>query len=218
MSCFFIMTLGSLLMQNIEEIYEIDLSNCEDSQKLVDEVIEKLENATVRNAYVKLKLGNIQINQSQMVFIKSLVEGFGHILAYVDTENDSTREVCIETEISTEGHQGFASISAQEVQNSTLDDLREEFKTGFGNEEEPAKEEVHEEYKPENEPIENEENETTKIVEVIKNNEPEIQKQVIGVYRKADEKENEAEFQDEEVDFYATATNEEVVADTNKTI
>ena len=199
-------------MLNTEEIYEIDLSSCEDSESLVNSVVAKLEEFKARNAYVKLKLGNLEINQSQMVFVKSLIESFSHILAYVDSDNQTTKDVCVEVGISTEGHMSSVIINANEVKNSTLDDLREEFKIGFHNEENIEKTEE----KPFDIKEENAEN--TKVVEVIKDSEIEPQKQVIGIYRKADEKENEQEFQGEDVDFYATPTNEEVVVDTKNTI
>lgn len=212
-------------MQNLEEIYEIDLSNCDNSESLVNDVVARLETLKVKNAYIKLKLGELSINQSQMVFVKSLIESFGHILAYVDTTSNLTREVCVETGISTEGHEGEAVISAMEVKNSTLDDLREEFKTGFQSEDETEtknEEQIAVENQEGKELEIESEAPSTKAVEVIKDdiqNEPEIQKQVIGVYRKADEKENLAEFQDQEdVDFYATPTDEEVVIDSKKTI
>lgn len=201
-------------MQSIEEIYEIDLQNCDNSETLVNDVVAKLENFKIKNAYIKLKLGNIEINQSQMVFIKSLVESFGHILAFIDSENDSTKEVCVLTGISTHGHEGAAIINAEEVKNSSLDELREEFKTGFNNEEgisQTAENSEEEQIIQE----ENFENESSKAVEIIKED---IQKQTIGVYRKADEQENEAEFQNEEIDFYATPTDETVVADTKNTL
>ena len=217
---FFYYDFGKFTMQNLEEIYEIDLSNCENSEGLANDVVAKLEAFKINNAYIKLKLGDLSINQSQMVFIKSLIESFGHILAYVDSNSDIVREVCVETGISTEGHKGEAVISAMEVKNSSLDDLREEFEQGFQNENE-TKEEIKHEVVSE---INKNENETpsTKAVEVIKdennNIEQDVQKQVIGIYRKADEKENSLEFQDEDVDFYATPTSEEVVIDNKNTI
>lgn len=209
-------------MQNLEEIYEIDLSNCENSEGLANDVIAKLEAFKINNAYIKLKLGDLSINQSQMVFIKSLIESFGHILAYVDSNSDVIREVCVETGISTEGHKGEAVISAMEVKNSSLDDLREEFEQGFQNESETKTEETKSEENSEiNENEAEAETPSTKAVEVIKDEgatEQDVQKQVIGIYRKADEKENSLEFQDEDVDFYATPTSEEVVIDNKNTI
>ena len=202
-------------MQNTEEIYEIDLTQSESSESLVNDVIARLENFDVKNAYIRLKLGDILINQSQMVFIKSLIEGFGHILAYVDTNSELTREICIKTGISTHGHEGEAVISAKEVKNSTLDDLREEFKSLN---EENKEEETEVNNGPE-QSVDAENTEvTTKVVEIVKDDAQEVQKQVIGVYRKADEKENSEAFQDEDVDFYATPTNEEVVIDNKNTI
>ncbi len=220
-------------MQNLVENYEIDLSSCTDSENLANSVVSALEMTEIKNAYIKLKLGDISINQAQMVSIKSLIESWGHILAYVDTNSEATREVCVEAGISTQGHEGYAAMNAYEVQNSTLDDLREEFKIGFNSDwheensegafdnYENNQEEIKETIEPDENTSKDAQGEVNKVVEVIKDEggeEPEIQKQVIGVYRKADEKENQSEFQDEDVDFYATPTDEDIVIDTKKTI
>ena len=194
-------------MQNIENIYEIDLSSIEDPKMLADSVIAALEDEKAKNASIKLKLGDNKVNQSQMVFIKSLIESYGSKLNFVETSNVLIKDICLEMGIEASKERpeliSISSESFNDIQNAKLDDLREEFKTGFEN-----KEEQQEEEKP-------------KAVELIKSeatDEPEIQKQVIGVYRKADEKENAEFLQDEEVDFYAVPTDETVVIDTKDTI
>lgn len=191
-------------MQNIENIYEIDLSSIEDSKMLADKVVASLEDENAKNASIKLKLGDNKVTQSQMVFIKSLIESYGSKLNFVETSNVLIKDICLEMGIeSSKERPELISISSEsfnDIQNAKLDDLREEFKAGFENKEQ-------EEEKP-------------KTVELIKDEatEPEIQKQVIGVYRKADEKENAQFLQDEEVDFYAVPTDETVVIDTKDTI
>ena len=194
-------------MQNIENIYEIDLSSIEDSKMLADKVVASLEDESAKNASIKLKLGDNKVTQSQMVFIKSLIESYGSKLNFVETSNVLIKDICLEMGIEASKERpeliSISSESFNDIQNAKLDDLREEFKTGFEN-----KEEQQEEEKP-------------KAVELIKSestDEPEIQKQVIGVYRKADEKENAEFLQDEEVDFYAVPTDETVVIDTKDTI
>lgn len=203
MSWFFIMTLGIIEMQNIEATYVIDLTNCTGSEDLVNKVVETLENDAKNAAGIKLKLDNAEINQSQMIFIKSLIESYGKALHAIETTNPLTKDICIEMGINTR-----KETTVEDIQNAKLDELREEFKASLETAQEPEKEpekELEEEYR---------ENETEETAE----NEAAVQKQVIGVYRKADEKENEAEFQDEDVDFYATPTDEAVVIDTKDTI
>ena len=194
-------------MQNIENVYEIDLSLIDDSKMLADKVIASLEDEKAKGALIKLKLGENKVTQSQMVFIKSLIESYGSKLEFVETSNILIKDICLEMGIKVLKERAeVVSITSEtfnDIKNAKLDDLREEFKAGFENKEEFAEEE-----KP-------------KVVEMIKDetmDEPEIQKQVIGVYRKADEKENELEFQEEEVDFYAVPTDETVVIDTKDTI
>lgn len=74
-------------MQNIENIYEIDLSSIEDSKMLADKVVASLEDENAKNASIKLKLGDNKVTQSQMVFIKSLIESYGSKLNFVETSN-----------------------------------------------------------------------------------------------------------------------------------
>ena len=192
-------------MQNIENIYEIDLSSIEDSKMLADKVVASLEDENAKNASIKLKLGDNKVTQSQMVFIKSLIESYGSKLNFVETSNVLIKDICLEMGIEASKERSelisISSESFNDIQNAKLDDLREEFKAGFENKEQ-------------------EEEEKPKTVELIKDEatEPEIQKQVIGVYRKADEKENAQFLQDEEVDFYAVPTDETVVIDTKDTI
>ena len=196
-------------MQNIENIYEIDLSSIEDSKMLADKVVASLEDENAKNASIRLKLGDNKVTQSQMVFIKSLIESYGSKLNFVETSNVLIKDICLEMGIEASKERpeliSISSESFNDIQNAKLDDLREEFKAGFENKEQQQQEE--EEEKP-------------KVVELIKDEttEPEIQKQVIGVYRKADEKENAQFLQDEEVDFYAVPTDETVVIDTKDTI
>ncbi|MDO5437017.1 MAG: septum site-determining protein MinC [bacterium] len=231
-------------MHNIEHNHKIDLTSVPDSQSLVDKVVSSLESLTGKSCEIELNMDKTEINQSQMVFIKSLIQSYGHNLSFVETTNPLTRDICIEMGIRTGNSGFFADRTAitEDIKNAKLDELREEFKSGFENkqtfestEEETRKEEceaqteqnneetleIKEEVKEENESEDENKPEQVKAVEVIKEeiqDETEVQKQVIGVYRKADEKENEAEFQDEDVDFYATPTDESVVIDTKDTI
>lgn len=198
-------------MQNIENIYEIDLSSIDDSKMLADTVIASLEDEKAKNTSIKLKLGDNKVTQSQMVFIRSLIESYGSKLGFVETSNILIKDICLEMGIDTTKERpeliNITSESFNDIQNAKLDDLREEFKSGFEQKEEQTQINTEEE-KP-------------KAVESIKDepsDEPEIQKQVIGVYRKADEKENAEFLQDEEVDFYAVPTDETVVIDTKDTI
>ena len=202
------------MIQNIENIYEIDLKDTVDSKALVDNVINALEKEENKNILVKLNLGENKISQSQMVFIKSLIESYGSKLGFVETQNRLTKDICSEIGINITEKQISAEIksdSLNDMQNEELDDLREQFKTGFENEKKKEEEEER--------AVQPVEDKLPQSVELVKPGETETQKQVISIYRKADEKENELEFQDgDEVDFYAAPTDETVTADTKNTI
>ncbi len=188
-------------MQNFENIYEIDLSSINEPNILADSVVAALEKKQAECASIKLKLGDNKISQSQMVFIKSLIESYGSKLDFVETSNILIKDICLEMGINASKERpeliSISSESFKDIQNAKLDDLREEFKTELDN-----KEDIKEEIDKKKET----------------NEEPKAQKQVIGVYRKADEEENALLLQDEEVDFYAVPTDETVVIDTKDTI
>lgn len=204
-------------MYNFES-YTIDLSNCENSEELVNNVITALDMPVDKTLPVRLKLDNTKVTESQLVSIKSLITGYGFTLGLVETTDDLTGQMCFKMGIPTNSdwvkRESFEDIDRKELENTELDELREEFKAGLEENtcEEENKAEVLEEKQDDYVP--------NKAVELIKDdsNESVPTKQVIGVYRKADEKENEAEFKDEEVDFYATPTDEPVVVDSKQTI
>ncbi|MCD8025109.1 MAG: hypothetical protein LUE64_06195 [Candidatus Gastranaerophilales bacterium] len=217
-------------MQNIEQIQVIDLSKGTNSQEIIDNAVLILDSLKEKNAAIKLHLGAVQINQSQMVFIKSLIESYGHKLAFVETTLEAVRDISLELGINTtNGNFLETNENTSELQNSTLDDLREEFRLGFENrddfsfeneentENSPEKEPLQEENAPKSEDsaLQSDEIETNALQAQEEIN---LQKQTISIYRKADEKENEREFQDKETDFYATPTDEPVVVDTKNTI
>ncbi len=220
-------------MQNTEFL-EIDLTKDKDSEALVNNVVSMLEVSDKKGASVKLKLDDAQISQSQMIFIKSLIESYGFILGFVQTTNSYTRDICIEMGIATNVDTRFVNNEENNIQNEKLDDLREQFKAKF-NEGLLPKEEINDvkeeniiqtqqNNNPDNSIEETKEEINEEAAEEIKtqdneNNADDIQKQVISVYRKADEEENRLEFQDEEeVDFYAPPTNDPVIVDSKQTI
>ena len=221
-------------MQNTE-FFEIDLTQTKDSQALVDYVVNALETSDKKGASVKLKLDDAQISQSQMIFIKSLIESYGFSLGFVQTTNSYTRDICIEMGIGT-SIKAPSAAEYNDIRNEKLDDLREQFKAKFNEgllpdnntkedtqndllENKEEKPEIAEEKKEENNDNDTQDEKYApdeKDEEIEQND---VQKQVISVYRKADEEENRLEFQDEEeVDFYAPPTNDPVVADSKQTI
>ncbi len=179
-------------MHNVEEIYEINLSNCKNSESLANDVISAIEAVDIKNKALKLNLGELEINQSQMVLLKSLIESYNGKIINIQTTNELTKDICIEMGININDEN---RLYTSEIQNAKLDELREEFKNGFENQKEEANPKTD-----------------------TKNIENDLQKQVIGVYRKADEKENEVVFREDDVDFYATPTDEAVVVDTKNTM
>lgn len=194
-------------MQNSVNKSEIDLSNCTTTEELVNGVIRAIDTPD-KPLSVDLKLDNTEINQSQMIFIKSLIESYGSRLVLVRTQNEATLSICKEVGIET----STALEKPQTLGDYVLKSMAEE-------EEAERKRlkalEAATAIKAEREALD------LDIVEMYDNASDleNTKKQVISVYRKADEEEKRAEFKEEEnVDFYATPTDEPIVIDSTSTI
>ncbi len=128
-----------------DNLYLIDLSYLKTPAEIVYDLSTILDTEPARNQRVKLKLGNVDFNKSQLLSIKSLIESINSSLAIVEGKSEITRA---------------SAISAGLVyQNS--DDMVPEL--GFERKEEPEPitfSEVTPEFFPDVEPEHTEENQT----------------------------------------------------------
>lgn len=184
-------------MLNLDEKSIIDLSNCKTTEELVNRVIRAVDTPD-KPLKVALQLDDTEINQSQMIFIKSLIESYGSNLEYVKTKNAATISICNEVHIQAINTDEMSADAANKADKSmTLGDyvlksLAEEEKTKKADEAASIQEDGED------------------IADT--------KKQTISVYRKADEEEKKAEFKDEDIDFYATPTEDPIVVDSSSTI
>lgn len=74
----------------IENGFIIDLSNAKDASEIIYELSNILEIPDARNKKICLKLGNIDLTQSQLLSIKSLISSMVSELAFVDTNSEQT--------------------------------------------------------------------------------------------------------------------------------
>ncbi|MCR5261758.1 MAG: hypothetical protein K6C94_07970 [Candidatus Gastranaerophilales bacterium] len=84
------------MVQNFSDnLYLIDLSYLNTPSEVVYDLSTILDNDLAKNQRVKLKLGKVDFNKSQLLCIKSLIESINSTLAIVEGESDITRNSAI---------------------------------------------------------------------------------------------------------------------------
>lgn len=74
----------------VEDGFIIDLGNAKDASEIIYELSNILEIPEARNKKICLKLGQIDLSQSQLLSIKSLINSMSSELAFVDTNSEQT--------------------------------------------------------------------------------------------------------------------------------
>ena len=74
----------------IENGFIINLSNAKNTNQLVYELSNIMEHPDVRGKRVCLKLGGIDLKQSQLLSIKALIEATDATIAFIDTSSEQT--------------------------------------------------------------------------------------------------------------------------------
>lgn len=78
-----------------DNLYLIDLSYLNTPSEVVYDLSSILEAEPARNQRIKLKLGRIDFNKSQLLSIKSLIESINSTVAIVEGKSDITRNAAI---------------------------------------------------------------------------------------------------------------------------
>lgn len=74
----------------VENGFIVDLSNAKDASEIIYELSHILEMPEAKNKRICLKLGTIDLNQSQLLSIKSLIDSTVLELAFIDTNSEQT--------------------------------------------------------------------------------------------------------------------------------
>lgn len=74
----------------VENGFIIDLSNAQNTTQLVFELSSIMEHPDVKGKNVCLKLGSLDLKQSQLLSIKALIESMDANLAFIDTVSEQT--------------------------------------------------------------------------------------------------------------------------------
>ena len=74
----------------VENGFIIDLSDAKNTTQLVFELSSIMEHPDVKSKNVCLKLGNLDLKQSQLLSIKALIESMDASIAFIDTNSEQT--------------------------------------------------------------------------------------------------------------------------------
>ncbi len=74
----------------VENGFIIDLSVAQNTSQLVSELNSVMEHPDVKGKKICLKLGDLDLNQSQLLSVKALIESMDAEIAYIDTLSEQT--------------------------------------------------------------------------------------------------------------------------------
>lgn len=81
-----------LKMENFDnDVYIIDLSYAVSASDIVFELSSIIDNAMAKNKKIALKLGNVDLNQSQLLSICSLISSINSNVDYIETNSTQTQ-------------------------------------------------------------------------------------------------------------------------------
>lgn len=78
-----------------DNMYTLDLGDVNTAPEIIFALSSVLDNDDIRNKRVCLKLGNVDLNQSQLLSIKSLINGIDSTLSSIETKSVETEKVAI---------------------------------------------------------------------------------------------------------------------------
>ncbi len=78
-----------------ESMYVIDLGNVDTAPEIIFELSSVLDNEEAKNKRICLKLGNVNLNQAQLLSIKSLINGIESTLSCLDTRSVETEKTAL---------------------------------------------------------------------------------------------------------------------------
>ena len=120
-----------------ENTYVVDLGEINSASDIIFNLSSMLDNSEARNKKITLKLGNVDLNQAQLLSIKSLIGGINSILSSIDTKSAETEKVAlslgiivsnVSPENITEVNPEVPYKTAEEFKNETQSEISEEIK------------------------------------------------------------------------------------------
>lgn len=74
------------------DVYLIDLGDTDNAAEVIFRLSSVLDNEDVKNKNIRLKLGNVALNQAQLLSIKSLINAMGSDLSVIETISEDTEK------------------------------------------------------------------------------------------------------------------------------
>lgn len=112
-----------------ESMFTVDLGDVNTAPEIIFELSSLLDSDDIRNKRICLKLGKVDLNQSQLLSIKSLINGIDSTLSSIETKSIETEKVAISLGII------VSNVSAENTTEvipampyKSLDELKEEIK------------------------------------------------------------------------------------------
>lgn len=79
----------------VENGFIIDLSVAQNTAQLVSELNTVMEHPDVKGKNICLKLGDLDLNQAQLLSVKALIESMDAQIAYIDTRSEQTEAAAV---------------------------------------------------------------------------------------------------------------------------
>lgn len=110
-----------------DNMYVIDLGEVNTAPEIIFELSSVLDKDEVKNKRICLKLGNVDLNQAQLLSIKSLINGIDSTLSSIDTKSVETEKTALSlgiiiSNVSAENALGVAPT----MPYKTAEELKEE--------------------------------------------------------------------------------------------
>lgn len=109
----------------VENGFIIDLSDAKNTTQLVFELSSIMEHPDVKGKNVCLKLGNLDLKQSQLLSIKALIESMDANIAFIDTNSEQTEASAVSlgiiiSEISNNSEAAIVCTPSDEVKEEAV--------------------------------------------------------------------------------------------------
>ena len=114
----------------VENGFIIDLSNAKNTTQLVFELSSIMEHPDVKGKKVCLKLGDLDLKQSQLLSIKALIESMDAEIAFIDTNSEQTEASAVSlgiiiSELKNDATPSITAETPAEIKEETVE-VREE--------------------------------------------------------------------------------------------
>lgn len=110
----------------IDNCFEIDLSYAQTPADIVFDLSSVLDNEDARNKKINLKIGDVELNQAQLLSLKSLINSINSSLTYLETPCSATKQTALEIGIVIDAQNGEMTKSQTPEQTyKSLDDFWE---------------------------------------------------------------------------------------------